>query len=225
MTTLNRLPDAKTLGITMQTETFPAEKAQLEDLWRSRNESIIGQLSANKDMSQIADGLRTVQPYLMMTDIPIYFATGNEASAHRKKTSSTFLISRIIESNPNMIVTEFGLHSARRVVNTDKDSPYVAQSDIDRFYMLKGDILLTLHFFNKNIPPASIENGINREIHIEWVSGDLEAFVSVWPECLTATFVGKNYISSENEVKKFALKEETGFYPIKSKVIDFFESL
>lgn len=225
MTTLNRLPDAKTLGTTMQTESLPAEKTQLEDLWRSQIESIISQLSANKNMSQIAEGLWTVQPDLIMTGIQIRFSTGNEATAHQKEALSTFLVSRIIESNPNIIVTKFGLHSARRAVNTDKDSPDVSQSDIDRFYLLKGDTLLTLDFFNKNIPHASIENGINREIHIEWVSNDLEAFVSVWPECRTATFVGKNYISGENEVKEFALKEETGFSPIKSKVIDFFESI
>ena len=225
MTTLNSLSDTKTFGTTIQTDFLPAEKTQLEGLWRSLNESITGKLSANNNMSQIADGFWTVQPDLRMTGIPIYFATGSEASVSQKETLSTFLISRIMERNPSIIVTEFVLPSARRAINTDKDSPDVAQSDIDRFYMLKGYTLLTLDFFNKNIPFASIENGINREIHIEWVSDDLEAFVSVWPECKTATFVGKNYISGEKEVEKFALNDETGFSLVKSKLINFFEKI
>lgn len=225
MTTLNRLPDAKTLGTTIQTESLPAEKTQLEDLWRSLNESIIGKLSANKNMSQIADGLWTGLPDLMMAGIPMYFTTGKEASANQKEALSIFPLSRVLEHNPTVIVTEFGLPSARRAINTDKDSPDVAESDIDRFYMLRGDSLLTLDFFNKNIPSASIENGIKSEIHIEWVSDDFEAFVSVWPECKTATFVGKNYISGKNEVEKFALNDETGFSLVKSKLINFFEKI
>ena len=117
--------------------------------------------------------------------------------------------------------TECELPDARREINTDEDSPYVAESDIDRFYMLKGDILLTPGFLHSNIPSASIENGIDREIHIEWVSDDLEAFVSVWPGCQTATFVGKNYTSEKNEVEEFSLNEKTGFTPIRSKVSKF----
>ena len=225
MALLNLSPDAKPLGDTMLTEFFPAEKTQLEDLWRSLSESIIGKPSVGDGIYILVDRLRTTQPNPMVPSISVYCNIANEASSYQNEASSTLLIRKIIESNPNITVSEFGLPSARRAINTDKESPDVAQSDIDRFYMLGGDILLILDLFHENIPFASIENGINSEIHIEWVSDDLEAFVSVWPECKTATFVGKNYISGEKEVEKFALNDETGFSLVKSKLINFFEKI
>ena len=230
MTLLNLSPDAKPLGGTILTEFSPAEKTQLENLWQSRNESIIGKLSTSSGIFILVDMLRNAQRNLMAPSISVYCNIANEVSSRQNEASSTLLIRKIFVSNPNITVAEFRLpefrlHSDRRAINTDKDSPDVAQSDIDRFYMLKGETLLTLDFSNKNIPPASIENGINREIHIEWVLDDLEAFVSVWPECKTATFVGKNYISGENEVEKFELEEELGFSPIKNKIVNFFESI
>lgn len=223
MTLSNHLLDAKPLGDTIQSEFFPTEKTQLEDLRRSLNEAIISKLSANNGIYILVDKLRTTQQDLILPSIPVYCGITSEAYSYQNEASSTLLMRKTIESHPDIIATELGLHSARRAINTDKNSPDVEQSDIDRFYMLKGNILLTLDFLNRNIPSASIENGINREIHIEWISDDLEAFVSVWPECRTATFVGKNYISGENEVEKFDLKEEAGFSPIKNKVINFFE--
>ena len=225
MTLLNLSPDAKPLGDTMLTEFFHAEITQQEDLWRSLSDSIIGKPSVGDGIYILVDRLRTTQPNLVVPSISVYCNIANEASSYQNEASSILQISKTIEISLNITVKELRLHSARRAINTDKDSPEVEQSDIDRFYMLEGDTLLTLDLFHENIPFASIENGINREIHIEWISDDLEAFVSVWPECKTATFVGKNYISGEKEVEKFALNDETGFSFVKSKLINFFEKI